>query len=50
MNISTSKSTQTEVTANNAELLKMAGSLKNSPHFNDDPVAIQKALRDEWKR
>ena len=24
------------------------GVLKNSPNFNQDPVAIQKALRDEW--
>ncbi len=31
-------------------LLKLAGSLKNSPHFGGDPLAIQKALRDEWKR
>lgn len=24
------------------------GRLEDSPSFNDDPVAIQKALRDEW--
>ncbi|MBF0176782.1 MAG: hypothetical protein HQL63_08045 [Magnetococcales bacterium] len=25
-----------------------AGVMKESPHFNADPVSIQKALRDEW--
>ena len=35
---------------NRAELFKLAGSLKNSPHFSGDPLLIQKALRDEWKR
>ncbi|MGZ8218876.1 DUF2281 domain-containing protein [Methylomagnum sp.] len=24
------------------------GSLANSPHFQGDPVQIQRALRDEW--
>ncbi|MBF0295242.1 MAG: hypothetical protein HQL96_08625 [Magnetococcales bacterium] len=24
------------------------GAMKDSPHFNGDPVAIQKAMRDEW--
>jgi len=33
-----------------AELFKLAGSLKNSPRFGGDPVSIQRALRDEWKR
>jgi len=32
------------------DFLKLAGSLKDSPHFSGDPVAIQKALRDDWKR
>lgn len=27
-----------------------AGILKDSPNFNDDPVAIQKEMRDEWQR
>ena len=27
---------------------RFAGVMKESPHFNGDPVAIQKALRDEW--
>ena len=31
-------------------LLKLSGSLKNSPHFGGDPLKIQKALRDEWER
>jgi len=30
-------------------LLKYAGVLKHSPNFNDDPVEIQKTLRDEWR-
>lgn len=25
-----------------------AGMMKESPHFNGDPVSIQKAMRDEW--
>ncbi len=29
-------------------ILKYAGVLKGSPNFNDDPVEIQKVLRDEW--
>ncbi len=28
---------------------RFAGILKTSPNFNDDPVAIQKAMRDEWR-
>ena len=27
---------------------QFVGLLKNSPHFNEDPVVIQKAMRDEW--
>ena len=34
----------------NIEILKLAGSLKNSPHFSGDPLLIQKALRDEWEK
>ena len=38
------------IQATNAEISKLAGSLKNSPHFGGDPLTIQKALRDEWKK
>lgn len=31
-------------------LLKLSGSLKDSPHFSEDPLKIQKALRNEWER
>lgn len=34
----------------NIEILKLAGTLKNSPHFGGDPLLIQKALRNEWER
>lgn len=34
---------------NNKGLLNLAGALKESPHFKDDPLSIQKRLRDEWK-
>jgi predicted DNA-binding antitoxin AbrB/MazE fold protein len=30
------------------DLAELAGSLKNSPLFNEDPLVIQKNLRDEW--
>lgn len=29
-------------------LLDFAGILQDSPHFNEDPVAIQRMMRDEW--
>jgi len=29
-------------------ILKYVGVLKDSPNFNDDPVEIQRVLRDEW--
>ncbi len=29
------------------ELLKIAGKLKNSSHFNGDPLTLQKALRND---
>jgi predicted component of type VI protein secretion system len=32
------------------KLLKLAGSLENSKTFVGDPVAIQRALRDEWQK
>jgi hypothetical protein len=35
---------------NEAEIFKLAGSLKNSTHFSGDPLVIQKALRDYWQR
>lgn len=31
-------------------LLDYVGCLTKSPNFNDDPVTLQKALRDEWQR
>lgn len=34
----------------NIEILKLAGVLKNSPHFGGDPLLIQKGLRNEWER
>ncbi|MBF0309998.1 MAG: hypothetical protein HQL56_10770 [Magnetococcales bacterium] len=27
---------------------RFAGVMKESPHFNGDPVSIQRAMRDEW--
>lgn len=44
-----SKSTSSE-NDTNISILKLAGTLKNSPHFGGDPLRIQKALRDEWNR
>lgn len=32
------------------KLLKLAGSLKSSRNFSGDPLSLQRALRDEWKR
>ncbi len=34
---------------NKQALMKLAGCLKDSETFRDDPVSIQKALRDEWE-
>lgn len=34
--------------AGQAKLSDLIGSLKNSPSLNGDPVAVQRALRDEW--
>jgi len=47
-----SKVTTSRVAANAAaaEVLSLAGSLKNSTNFGGDPLVIQKALRDGWKR
>ena len=30
-------------------LAQFAGALKGSPSFNEDPVIIQRAMRDEWR-
>ena len=32
-----------------SNLLDYIGALKDSPCFNEDPVAIQRKMRDEWK-
>ncbi len=34
----------------NIALLKLAGSLSNSPHFGGNALLIQKALRNEWDK
>lgn len=34
----------------NIGILKLAGTLKDSPHFSGDPLQIQKALRNEWEK
>ena len=26
----------------------LVGSLKDSPHWNEDPITVQESLRDEW--
>lgn len=31
-----------------ADWKRWAGALKDSPHLNDDPLAIQQAMRHEW--
>lgn len=28
---------------------RFVGSLKGSPHFNEDSIAVQRAMRDEWE-
>ena len=30
-------------------LAQFAGALKGSPSFSEDPVIIQRAMRDEWQ-
>lgn len=32
----------------NESIFKYAGVLKDSPNFNDNPVDIQRVLRNEW--
>jgi predicted DNA-binding antitoxin AbrB/MazE fold protein len=34
--------------SNGYDFSDLAGSLKDSPRFSGDPLAIQKAMRDEW--
>lgn len=41
--------TRTVVTPETAEWRRFVGVLKDSPHFNEDPVAVQRAMRDEWE-
>lgn len=31
-----------------ADWRRWAGALKNSPHWNEDPVTLQQAMRHEW--
>jgi hypothetical protein len=31
-----------------ADWREFAGTLKSSPNFNEDPVALQRELRNEW--
>lgn len=40
--------TEKGVTAPPQDWHDFVGTLKSSPHFNDDPVAIQQSFRDEW--
>ena len=40
--------TEKDVTASRQDWHDFVGTLKSSPHFNDDPVAVQQSLRDEW--
>lgn len=34
--------------AERSSLMSYFGILKDSPNFNEDPVAIQRQMRDEW--
>ncbi|MBF0426766.1 MAG: hypothetical protein HQL66_13205 [Magnetococcales bacterium] len=34
--------------ASSPDWRRFVGIMKESPHFNGDPVSIQKAMRDEW--
>lgn len=38
-----------EKTQPSTNLRDYIGALKDSPCFNEDPVAIQRKMRDEWK-
>lgn len=42
------KDTEADPTSPTTDWRKFAGIIKDSPHFKDDPVAIQKAMRDGW--
>ena len=37
-----------EKTQSSSNLRDYIGALKDSPCFNEDPVAIQRKMRDEW--
>jgi predicted DNA-binding antitoxin AbrB/MazE fold protein len=30
------------------DIVRLAGSLSGSPRFSDDPLTLQKKMRDEW--
>jgi len=36
-------------TSEAVEWRRFVGVLKGSPHFNEDPIAVQRAMRDEWE-
>lgn len=40
--------TQKEAPQAGRPLLDYAGILKGSPNFNEDPVELQRRMRDEW--
>lgn len=40
--------TQKEATPSGRLLSDYAGILKDSPNFNEDPVELQRRMRDEW--
>jgi hypothetical protein len=41
--------TQASDNLNNSPITTYFGILKDSPNFNEDPVAIQRAMRREWE-
>ena len=38
----------TQLTNKVLDWQRFAGIMKDTPHFNGDPVVLQKAMRDEW--
>ena len=46
--LQTAKEKQTLKDKKNKDLEHFIGVLKNSPNFNEDPLVIQKQMRDEW--
>lgn len=32
------------------KILNLAGQLKDSEHFNEDPIKLQRKIRDEWEQ